>query len=210
MCSNKDLSYDIEISNYRHYELEIKSGRSLSEAQNKLSRVILLIDTVTSGNAKRKYMTTFECDSYITNIFIKQKNTMIFTDYLLYSHYCQFYFKYNHNILRNSESIQVENDFNVFYYLYLAKLTSKQPYQSDCYVCVKSSPKCSIMISLMLLLCGDTGTLINPGPVYRNITGNCSLCESKIRSNIRSQCIECKAVFHKKMCYPKSFNYISM
>ena len=78
------------------------------------------------------------------------------------------------------------------------KLTSKQPYQSDCYVCVKSSPKCSIMISLMLLLCGDTGTLINPGPVYRNITGNCSLCESKIRSNIRSQCIECKAVFHKK------------
>ena len=161
-------------------------------------------ETVNSENYNIKEVTNFECDSNVTNIFIKQKITMIFIDYILDSHYSQFYFEYNHNTLRNFESIQVGNDFNIFYYLYLAKLTSKQPYQSDCHVCVKSYPKCSIMISLMLLLCGDTGTLSNPGPVYRNITDNCNLCESKIRSNVRSQCIECKAVFHQKCATPKN------
>ena len=50
----------------------------------------------------------------------------------------------------------------------------------------------------MLLMCGDTGTLINPGPIYRNIASQCNICESKIRGKNVSYCYECKGAFHKK------------
>ena len=60
MCSFEDLPYDIEISKYGHYELEIKSGTSLSAAQNKLSKDIPLSETVISENYNRKEVTNFE------------------------------------------------------------------------------------------------------------------------------------------------------
>ena len=40
-CIYEDLPYDIEIIKYGHNELEIKSGRSLSDAQIKLSKIYL-------------------------------------------------------------------------------------------------------------------------------------------------------------------------
>ena len=38
------------------------------------------------------------------------------------------------------------------------------------------------MILVMLLMCGDTGTLINPGPVNMNISNTCSLSHSNLLS----------------------------
>ena len=67
-------------------------------------------------------------------------------------------------------------------YLYLSKLVSKQHYQSECLVSVKSYPRSAIMILLMLLICGDTGTLTNPGPVNMNNTNTCNLSHSNLLS----------------------------
>ena len=49
------------------------------------------------------------------------------------------------------------------------------------------------------MMCGDTGALINPGPVGRNIIGECNLCERNLRPNSSIlSCIECGINVHKK------------
>ena len=166
----------------------------LERIKKKNSSDILLTELLEFEHINRKEIAKFECDSNVINITIKGKSTMIFTDYFLYSHHCKSYFEYIHNFSLNSENIQFESDFNVFHYLYLAKFTSKQPYQSDFYVCTKSYPKSAIMISLMLLMCGDTGALINPGPKI-----DCSYCDKLIRYNSNFlSCQFCNCKVHLK------------
>ena len=113
---------------------------------------------------------------------------------LFKSYYCKSYFENIHNFSRNSLNIEILNDFNIFHYLYLAKITSKPPYQCYDYVCTKSYPKSAIMISLMLLMCGDTGALINPGP-----RTDCSYCDKLIRYNSKFlSCQLCNNKVHLK------------
>ena len=202
MCDMKDLSNGIERSQQEHYKLRLKPGVN--------SSYIFLTEILESGNINRREILNFGCVLNFTNIFIKSKSTIIFTDCLSYSYYSENYYEYTYNFLKNYELSKSENIFNHSHYLYIAKSISKQPFQSECYVCVKSYPKSSIMISLMLLMCGDTGTLINPGPIYRNTASQCDICESKIRGKSISYCNECKGAFHKKCINFKLFKYVSM
>ena len=181
-----------------------KLERKVSEFPNKIVNDILAntinIEAHTISNSSDNTLFEYELDGI--NFFMKRSNTI--TDCLLYVHFCQYYIEYVHyKNLSNSGNSQTENNLIISHYLYLAKCITRQPFQSEPYVCIKSCPKSSIMISLMLLICGDTGTLINPGPVNRNVPNKCSICESNIRHNSRYiSCIECKASVHKKCVAP--------
>ena len=153
-----------------------KLERKLSEFPNKIVNNILE-NYVNIDDTNSRDSALFEYELDTINFLMKRKNTI--TDCLSYIHFCQYYIEYKHyKILNNSGNTQVENNFNISHYLYLAKCITRQPFQSKTYVCVKACQKSSIMISLMLLICGDTGTLINPGPVNRNVPNKCIICEN--------------------------------
>ena len=115
----------------------------------------------------------------IEYVFVERKSTMIITESILYLDCNQFYFRYDpHNILNIPESINMNNDFSIYQCLYLAKFVSKQPYETEYSASVKPYPKSTIMILIMLLMCGDTGSLINPGPVNRNIDAESSIIDN--------------------------------
>ena len=196
----KDSSYSGEIIIIEQCEHSIKIDVSFSEFQNNLSNDIS-IDILDLENFNRKYISFYDYLIDSGDNFMKRKTTMITTDCLLYLNYSQFYFRYaHHNITSSSGNIQIENDFYFSHYLYLAKFITKQPYQSQYYVCVKSYPKSSILISLMLLMCGDsTGSLINPGPMRTNVAYKCGICVNNIKTNTRFlTCNECSNKVHKK------------
>ena len=55
---------------------------------------------------------------------------------------------------------------NHSHHLYAAKRNAKQPFATDFYTCIKPYPNSNTLILLMLLMCGDTGALLNPGPTF--------------------------------------------
>ena len=103
-----------------------------------------------------------------------------------------------------SDLITFENNQNYYilnfsHLLYLAKYLSTQPYQSITYNVIKPRPRSSAVILIMLLMCGDTGSLINPGPISRNVAEKCGICVNNLRSNSRIlSCIDCNIKVHKK------------
>ena len=63
----------------------------------------------------------------------------------------------------------------------------------------KPRPRSTSVILLMLLMCGDTGALINPGPINRNAAEKCCICIKNInRKNTFLSCMECGVKVHKK------------
>ena len=81
----------------------------------------------------------------------------------------------------------------------MAKQLSKQPFQSVNHTTIKPYPKASVLILLMLMMCGDTGTLLNPGPIRRNIVDKCGICEYNTKTNDRVlSCKECDTKVHKR------------
>ena len=76
--------------------------------------------------------------------------------------------------------------------MYVAKNISKQPFASICHTCSKPVPRKSILI--LLLICGDTGALINPGP-----SQICNICDGNVsmKNNV-FVCMECDNYFHKR------------
>ena len=98
-----------------------------------------------------------------------------------------------------NENFPIKFTYNLSHYLYLAKIISKQPYQSLLSPSTKPRPRSTVVILLMLLMCGDTGALINPGPINRNVAEKCSICVKNInRKNIFLSCVECGIKVHKK------------
>ena len=180
----KDSSHGWDISGHELYEPIIKFCKCLSESSNKFpNNVSTEIENIENTNIR--YNTYFDYSMDITSIVTKGKNTMIITDSLLYLNHYQYYFKCSYHIVTTNLENILMNNYNFSHYLYLGKFISKQPYQYECFVSSKSYPKSSILISLILLMCGDTGTLLNPGPVYRNIASKCGICDRNIRSNSR-------------------------
>ena len=79
----------------------------------------------------------------------------------------------NENFNNNSEHAilpSCPNNFTVHpsHYLYVAKNISKPPFATIYHACSKPVPKLNVLVLLMLLMCGDTGVLTNPGPVNIN------------------------------------------
>ena len=133
-----DSSFSGEIIINEQYEHSFEIDVSFSEFPNKLSSDIS-IENLDLESFKRKYISFNDYHIDLRDTFMKKKTTMIITDYLLYLNYCQFYFRYaHHNFSSSSGNFQIENNFCISHYLYLAKFIAKQPYQSKYYVCIKS------------------------------------------------------------------------
>ena len=100
------------ISGHEHDELMIKLDGRLSDFSDKCLND-LSIGNINLENSDSKNYNFLEYEVDIKYFFAKRKNAIIITDSVFYLCY-KFYFKYNpHNILRNSESISIENNFNV-------------------------------------------------------------------------------------------------
>ena len=100
----------------------------------------------------------------------------------------------SHNNSEYASLISFSKIFTTYssHYLYVAKNISKQPFASICHTCSKPVPKKSILI--LLLICGDTGALINPGP-----SQICNICDGNVNmKNNVFVCMECDNYFHKR------------
>ena len=103
-------------------------------------------------------------DQEIQNAFIGRKNTM---NYRVSSLFIMFFHNYNINgttkVLLNyhagSDHYQIRINW-----LYLAKYLSKPKYSISNFQNTIAKPKTSVIIILLLFMCGDTGASINPGP----------------------------------------------
>ena len=99
-----------------------------------------------------------------------------------------------YNKSMNVENYQVKNTFNLSHYLYVGKCISRQPYEAVCYPTKKPCPRATVSILLMLMMCGDTGTLINPGPIDIDITGDCN-----INLDMNSNYLSCNENYLEKL-----------
>ena len=52
--------------------------------------------------------------------------------------------------------------------MYLGKYLIKSKYSISNFVNIVTKPRTSLLILILLLMCGDTGCLINPGPIALN------------------------------------------
>ena len=103
-------------------------------------------------------------------------------------------FMYSFNLKTNFVFINLTSNFKVINLFYVANLMSKPPFRLSSSVVCKPRPYSVSFILILLLLCGDTGAHINPGP--RQI---CNMCDGVIRmKNNAPTCTECKNLFHKK------------
>ena len=116
---------------------------------------------------------TYKFDNDIRNAFIGRSITMNIKDSLLFRifdhivynhHYLFIIFKYYNVVLDNCyTSIK-------WMYLgkYLTKYLTKSKHSISNFVKIVTKPRTSLLILILLLMCGDTGCLINPGPIALN------------------------------------------
>ena len=80
-------------------------------------------------------------------------------------------FQTYYNFLFNSYNFFISNSFDnsretyklKVNYLYLGKWLSKPKYSTNENIAI--SPKSTLLIIILLLMCGDTGASLNPGPI---------------------------------------------
>ena len=96
----------------------------------------------------------------IRNIFINRSITRTFEDenYFVYSIYNSIEILYNCNFDLNNYDIRINC-------LYLGKYLTKTKYSSINNDTIVATPKSALLIIILLCMCGDTGALINPGPM---------------------------------------------
>ena len=127
-------------------------------------------------NYQFKLKTKYSCDNHefnFENLSLTRSSTLTYLHIFLYSDLQKHEFHEKNSIVSH---------FNL---LFMAKHISKQPYQSINYTAIKPRPRSSAVILLMLMMCGDTGSLINPGPIRRNVVDKCGVCVNSIKTNSR-------------------------
>ena len=94
------------------------------------------------------------------NIFINRSITRTFEDenYFLYSISNSIVILYNCNFDLNDYDIRINC-------LYLGKYLTKTKYSSINNETIVTTPKSALLTIILLCMCGDTGALINPGPI---------------------------------------------
>ena len=100
----------------------------------------------------------------IRNEFTNRAITMCFDDTLFA---IMNYFMYNIcNLIMGSNNFKIDLDYHDLRinWLYLGKYLSRSKYSSFTTVTSTRKPKSTILIIILLFMCGNTGALINPGP----------------------------------------------
>ena len=131
----------------------------------------------------------------VRNMFIGRKGTITLIRDLksrMYYHTRYIVYESNNelsNCLTKSNHYQIRINW-----FYLAKYLSRPKYSLIYTVSSTSKPRTSLLIILLLLMCGDIGASINPGP-----RTDCSYCNELISSNSRFlTCQQCNMKVHLK------------
>ena len=141
-------------------------------------------------NYQFKLKTKYSCDYHefnFENFSLTRSSTLTYSYIFLYSDFQKHEYHEKNSIVSHSNL------------LFMAKHISKQRYQSINHTAIKPRPRSSAVILLMLMMCGDTGSLLNPGPIRRNVVDKCGVCVNSIKTNSRIlSCSECNIKVHKK------------
>ena len=102
------------------------------------------------------------------------------------------YEKHDSHYLKYAKCLKGCDILNITNLFYVAKLRSRPPFRLASDAVCNPRPKSVSLILLLLLISGDTGSLVNPGP-----NSNCTMCLSDIRyADNFSMCIDCHSNFH--------------
>ena len=113
-------------------------------------------------NEVRIILFTYD-DGHIRNIFNGRSVTMCLITNSLFQTYYNFLFNSYNFFISNSFDNSRETYKLKVNYLYLGKWLSKPKYSTNENIAI--SPKSTLLIIILLLMCGDTGASLNPGPI---------------------------------------------
>ena len=141
-------------------------------------------------------------DGHIRNIFNGRSVTMCLIANSLFQTHYHFIFNIHRYIpyAQNNIWMKLLTKSSIFKirmnWFSLAKYSSKPKYCLNIISCI-SKPKTSLLIILLLLMCGDTGASINPGPTNSGLAIECNHCNIEIThsSNVLT-CSECSSRVH--------------
>ena len=104
----------------------------------------------------------------IRNIFNIRSATMWYTDIILFMIKHSLYIDYDLNLSLDIFNPNVNKRNLRINWLYLGRSLSQNKYSSTLNVSSSKNPKSALLIIILLFMCGDTGSSINPGPVCIN------------------------------------------
>ena len=210
------------------YELSVKGNKSKEiclELDLLLFNWNFLTNLLTSTNRKTRLFYKYYVHLCSDNTRFVQKfkeiiKSQVIIENYYFCDYCEYSF-HKFSLIKSSPIIHsytfkysdlqnIEYPQNLFtltlsHLFFTAKHLSKHPYQLITDAAIKPHPKSSVMILLMLLMCGDTGSLIHPGPIRRINADKCGICINTIKTNSRFLlCIQCNNKVHKK-CEKSTF-----
>ena len=184
-----DPFYEYFISKYYDSEYDILYHKDMYFLYNTNFTIFNIVRQFWLNN-----MLNYE-DMDFRNVFIGRKITMILTGNLISRTYCK-------NIYIEHESIKIvlncivkfnEHQIRINWF-YLAKYLSKPKFDLLNNVSSTSKPKTSLLIIILLFMCGDTGASVNPGPITE-----CNYCDKIIRYNSKFlTCQQCNLKVHLK------------